>query len=594
METKSIGSNLIYQRKLKGYSQEELSEKTQVTIRTIQRIEKGDVSPHLQTVKLLAAALQIEIDDLLILDNPKEENIQKKWLLLLHGTPLLGLLLPLGNILFPLFLWIHKREDNDLYNNHGIKVVNFQISITILYVISFITLLTIEGYGFIFFMAVLPLGIGISLFNIFKAINSQTCYYPMAFPFIKRRKERKNSSALFFLFGILMLSNPVLAQSTVIERLDGSQITQDSLTSKIEQLVDDANVHGIAVTVFEDKKISYNNTFGYRNYPEKVKLTGNTNMYGASLSKAVFGVLVMKLVEDGVLDLDTPLESYLPKKIYEYQPLTRWHDNFSELKDDPFYHKITARMCLNHTSGFPNWRWFEADKLLKVKFEPGIKYMYSGEGMVYLQVVIEKLTGKNLEHWAQELIFEPLHMNNSSYKWQDDYAKDFALGHNTKGKLYPNDTDNEPRSASTLETTPNDYGLFMAAVLQGKILRESSYNELFRPQFRIRSLTQFPPGSDIISSANDEIELSYGLGWGIFQTPYGKAAFKEGHGDGFQHYTILFPEAEKGIMIMCNSDNGESIFKELLEVSLMDVFTPWEWENYIPYNRSTDINRDGQ
>ncbi|MEJ1223666.1 helix-turn-helix domain-containing protein [Sediminicola sp. 1XM1-17] len=54
METRSIGSNLIYQRKLKGYSQEELSEKTQVTIRTIQRIEKGDVNPHLQTVKLLA------------------------------------------------------------------------------------------------------------------------------------------------------------------------------------------------------------------------------------------------------------------------------------------------------------------------------------------------------------------------------------------------------------------------------------------------------------------------------------------------------------------------------------------------------------
>jgi D-alanyl-D-alanine-carboxypeptidase/D-alanyl-D-alanine-endopeptidase len=245
-------------------------------------------------------------------------------------------------------------------------------------------------------------------------------------------------------------------------------------------------------------------------------------------------------------------------------------------------------MCLNHTSGFPNWRWFEADQLLKVKFEPGTKYLYSGEGMVFLQVVIEKLTGKNLEQLAQEIIFQPLHMDSTSYKWQEEYGKDFAFGHKTKGELYQKDMDNEPRSASTLETTPNDYALFMVAIMQGKILSESSYKELFQPQIRIRSLTQFPPGSNVVSSANDDIELSYGLGWGVFQTPYGKASFKEGHGDGFQHYTILFPEAEKGIMILSNSDNGESIFKEVLEVAVMDVYTPWEWENYVPYNLNSN------
>ena len=87
METQSIAKKLVYQRKLKGYTQEELSEKTQVTIRTIQRIEKGDVNPHLQTVKLLAAALNVEVEDLLVLENPKEEIIVKKWLILLHSTP---------------------------------------------------------------------------------------------------------------------------------------------------------------------------------------------------------------------------------------------------------------------------------------------------------------------------------------------------------------------------------------------------------------------------------------------------------------------------------------------------------------------------
>ena len=98
METQSIAKNLVYQRKLKGYTQEELSEKTQVTIRTIQRIEKGDVNPHLQTVKLLATALSVEVDDLLILENPKEEIILTKWLILLHSTPFLGFIIPFANI----------------------------------------------------------------------------------------------------------------------------------------------------------------------------------------------------------------------------------------------------------------------------------------------------------------------------------------------------------------------------------------------------------------------------------------------------------------------------------------------------------------
>ena len=130
MENSSIAKNLVYQRKLKGYSQEELSDKTQVTIRTIQRIEKGEVSPHLQTIKLLATALEIEVGDLLPLEDPREETIQKKWLLLLHATPVLGLVIPLCNVLFPLFLWIHKREDHPLYEKHGRAIVNFQITQT--------------------------------------------------------------------------------------------------------------------------------------------------------------------------------------------------------------------------------------------------------------------------------------------------------------------------------------------------------------------------------------------------------------------------------------------------------------------------------
>lgn len=86
----------------------------------------------------------------------------------------------------------------------------------------------------------------------------------------------------------------------------------------------------------------------------------------------------MKLVEDGLIDLDTPLESYLPKKLYEYEPQTRWHDDFSDLREDSLYHKISARMCLTHTTGFANSRWQEDDHKLRVHGIPGTRYSYSG------------------------------------------------------------------------------------------------------------------------------------------------------------------------------------------------------------------------
>ena len=60
-------------------------------------------------------------------ENPKEETILKKWLILFHGTPFLGFMIPLANVLIPLFIWIHKRDDNKIYYNHGVKIINFQI-----------------------------------------------------------------------------------------------------------------------------------------------------------------------------------------------------------------------------------------------------------------------------------------------------------------------------------------------------------------------------------------------------------------------------------------------------------------------------------
>ncbi|HVE60448.1 MAG TPA: serine hydrolase domain-containing protein, partial [Chitinophagaceae bacterium] len=370
-----------------------------------------------------------------------------------------------------------------------------------------------------------------------------------------------------------------------ITRLDKTKISAFALDNKIKYLMKAANVHGLAVSIFNKNEVVYKKTFGYKNFGLKATLQTNTNIYGASLSKAVFAVLVMKLVEESVIDLDKPLQDYLPKPIYEYTPATKWHDNYSDLKTDTIYKKITARMCLSHTSGFLNWRWDDPEQKLRVTRTPGIKYGYSGEGLVYLQVVIEKMTGRSLEALMQQKIFKPLGMHSSSYTWQPAFEKNYSFGHSTTGEVLEKDKDNEARSASTLETTLDDYTRFTKAVLKNTLIKPSSTKEMFSPQIRIKSIQQHGPLRLKDSTSNDGINLSYGLGWVLLQSPYGVGAFKEGHGDGFQHYSIIFPRQGTGIIMMANSDNAESIFKELLEITIADKFTPWYWENYIPYNQ---------
>lgn len=197
MHSQSLSKNLLYYRKLKGMSQEKLAERSGVTVRTIQRIERGEVNSHMQTLTLLAAALEIPVKELLPIENPKEEAIQIKWLLLIHSTPLLGAILPLTNILIPIFIWIHKREDNPVYDRHARAVINFQITVTLLFVLSLLALVGLPflriGFGAGSLFSILAVYFGVILLdilcimvNIFTVLSSGRFYYPLAIPFFKR------------------------------------------------------------------------------------------------------------------------------------------------------------------------------------------------------------------------------------------------------------------------------------------------------------------------------------------------------------------------------------------------------------------------
>ncbi len=188
MKQQTLRENLLYQRKLKGFTQDELSERTTVGVRTIQRIEKGEVQPHLQTVKLLAVGLDIEVDDLIVLDNPKEETIKRKWMLLLHASPFFGLIIPFANVLFPLFTWMSKAEDNKIYDVHGRAVVNFHCTINLLILISLLLFFPFPGINFFGTGAVFLFGIIISIKNVMSSLSSGRCNYPLSIPFLKPKK----------------------------------------------------------------------------------------------------------------------------------------------------------------------------------------------------------------------------------------------------------------------------------------------------------------------------------------------------------------------------------------------------------------------
>ncbi|WP_282134779.1 helix-turn-helix domain-containing protein [Seonamhaeicola maritimus] len=188
MKTQSISENLLYQRKLKGYTQEDLSDKSSVGVRTIKRIEKGEVQPHLQTVKLLAIGLDVNLDNLIVIENPNEEVIQRKWMLLFHASPFLGLLIPFANVLFPLFLWIHKSGDNKTYDKHGRAVFNFHCTITLLFFVSLLAFFPFPGFNFFGTAVVVLFGIVVSAINIRSALSMGTFNYPLSIPFIRAQK----------------------------------------------------------------------------------------------------------------------------------------------------------------------------------------------------------------------------------------------------------------------------------------------------------------------------------------------------------------------------------------------------------------------
>ena len=383
-----------------------------------------------------------------------------------------------------------------------------------------------------------------------------------------------------FVWYVIATATVLLAvgQQLSVTRLDGSTISVAEVDAAMTRLLKAAEVTGAGIAVFHNGKLQFLKAYGFRDKEKNLPLTADSVMSAASISKVAFAYLAMELVDEGKLDLDKPIYQYLPKPLPEYS-------KYADLAGDPRYKRITARMLLSHTSGFANWRWMEEDRKLKIHFEPGSRFAYSGEGIDLLQLVVETITKKPLDELMQQQVFEPLGMTRTSMVWQDRFESDYANGHDEYGRSVGAHRWKNADAAGSMQTTIRDQARFLQVVMDGGSLKSKTREQMLSPQIQIMSKQEFPTLSNETTDDNKSIRLSYGLAWGLYWTPYGKVFFKEGHDDGWRNYAVCFDKQKSGLVIMANSSNGEGIFKEVLETVLKDTFTPIEWEGYTPYDK---------
>jgi len=175
-----IGQKIKELRIKKGLTQEELAERTNLSVRTIQRIESGEVDPRTYTLSLLAEALDVELESLTtekvhFTQKPSLSKADKtKWLALLHVSGLFVL------IIFPIIVYLWKKEEIPEMEEHFTHVMNFQISVIVYILVAIFTIVL---------AITLPLiGILSTVFivlNSIKVLNGKAYHYPLSIRFIK-------------------------------------------------------------------------------------------------------------------------------------------------------------------------------------------------------------------------------------------------------------------------------------------------------------------------------------------------------------------------------------------------------------------------
>ncbi len=357
-----------------------------------------------------------------------------------------------------------------------------------------------------------------------------------------------------------------------------------SIDAEVHRVMAKTGARGLALALIDGGRIRYVQAYGVRNAAGDPLLT-DTMMYGASLTKTVFAYTALQLVDRGKLALDTPLSDYLDKPLPDYDTEAIYPDKYGPYRDlagDPRWKEITARMVLTHSTGFANFWWDDPDQKLRIHFDPGSRFSYSGEGMILLQFVIEngrKDRGLGIDvGQLTQANFDRLGMTRTSLQWRPDFRPNLADGFNDQGKAVPHDERSKVRAAGSMDTTISDLANFVAALARGEGLSAASYAEMLKPQLHIGTATQFPNFAPELPVDRQRKDLFAGLGLVVFDGPQGPGYFKGGHDEQTANTMVCIEKSRNCLLILSNDVRAEAGFGDLVRFLLGETGVPYEWE----------------
>lgn len=355
-----------------------------------------------------------------------------------------------------------------------------------------------------------------------------------------------------------------------------------AIDAEVRQIMAETHANGMAVAVIEAGKVGYTQAYGIRD-AKGDPLRTDTILYGASLTKMVFAYHVLQLVDQGKLKLDTPLKDDLDRPLPTYGPDPVHPDKYGPYKDlanDPRWEKITPRMCLTHSTGFANFYFLEPDQKLRIHFDPGTHYSYSGEGLILLQFVIEHgkaPLGIDLGDMTNAT-FARLGMPNTSLTTRPDFRTHWADGWNDKGEPQPHSQRTKVRVAGSMDTTIADLPKLVAAIVRGDGLSAASRAEMVKPSLHITIAHQFPTFLPDLPVARQRKDLAAGLGVVVFDGPQGHGFYKGGHDGQTANTVVCIEKSQRCVLILSNDVRAEAGFERLVRFILGDTGVPYDWE----------------
>ncbi|UCE58387.1 MAG: beta-lactamase family protein [Phycisphaerales bacterium] len=327
-------------------------------------------------------------------------------------------------------------------------------------------------------------------------------------------------------------------------------------------------VPGVSIAVINDNRIEWAKAYGVLDAETKAPATTETIFEAASTSKFVTAVLVLHFVEQGLVDLDANVNDYL----------TSWKVPENEFTQEE---KVTLRRLLTHQAGLPTTD-FDYDEnigyptLLNVLNGespamnkpaipvrvPGSRWEYSNVAYDVIQLLLEDITGKPFEQIAQETVFQPLGMTNSTFVYPLNSAKRRreAMPHDAEGNTRRPSMHRSALAHGGMTTTPTDLARFTNEILlsyQGR--SEKIISQEMTRQLLTRQCDLDPKTVELFG-----MPISEGLG--VFLIGEGKDFVFMHPGEnrpGLISWLIGWPERGAGVVVMSNGIKGRLLSMEI-------------------------------